>query len=224
MGKRVQRWALASASLAMMGVAAPALALSLGMVDTFQSGTTEGWSAGAASSIPPALVTSGGPAGAGDAYLYMVATGGLGPNSRLTAIAGPQWAGSYIATGVEGITLDVKNFGSTDLDLRLWLSGPLGATALSSSAVRLPAGSGWTPISFSLDISALSGQPGATLADTQQLRLYHSTTAGFPGDAVVAALGVDNVTAVPEPGQALLLAAGLLALGGRRWRRAPRPD
>jgi hypothetical protein len=55
------------------------------------------------------------------------------------------------------------------------------------------------------------------------LRLYHGTSAAVD---VAASLGVDNIAAVPEPGRALSLAAGLLALAStvrrRRLRTASR--
>ena len=40
------------------------------------------------------------------------------------------------------------------------------------------------------------------------------------GDSIVGSLGVDNITAIPEPSTALLVAVGLggLAAGGRRRR------
>ena len=85
------------------------------------------------------------------------ANGGVGAGSRLTAIAGPQWTGNYLAAGVDAITLDIHNFGSTTLQLRLWLTGLAGSSALSSIAVVVPAGSGWTPARFALDTSALTG-------------------------------------------------------------------
>ena len=216
MAGRVQRWAMAAAVLAPMGWALPAHALTLGMADTFQSGVDGGWSIGAASALPPVVVNSGGPAGAGDGYLSLVSIGGDVANSRLTVIAGPQWAGSYSASGVDGITMDVRNSGSTDLDLRLRLESPAGAIALSTSAVHVPAGSGWVAVSFSLAPSALTGQADAALANTLQLRLFHSSTAAFPGAPIVASLGVDNVTAVPEPAAAWLLLAGLATLAARR--------
>ena len=203
--------------------AAPALAITLGMSDSFQSGTDGGWSAGPASVNPPAVVASGGPAGAGDGYLLITASGGVGAGSRLTAIAGAQWSGDYGAADVDGITLDVQNFGSTTLQLRLWLAGPAGSTALSSTAVTVPAGSGWTAARFALDASALTGSAQnalAVLADVQQLRLFHSSSAAFPGEAIVAALGVDNISAVPEVPAAWLMVPGLLAIGALRKRRS----
>ena len=200
--------------------ATPAAAITLGMADTFQFGADGGWSAGPVSVNPPAVVASGGPAGAGDGYLLITATGGVGAGSRLTAIAGPQWSGNYLAAGVDGITLDVHNLGSTTLQLRLWLTGPAGSTALSSTALVVPAGSGWTPARFALDASALTGSALATLADVQQLRLYHSSTAAFPGEAIVAALGIDNISAVPEAPAAWLMVPGLLAVGALRKRRS----
>lgn len=203
--------------------ATPAAAVTFGMADTFQAGADGGWSAGLVSVNPPAVVASGGPAGAGDGYLLITATGGLGAGSRLTAIAGAQWSGNYLAAGVDAISLDIRNFGSTPLQLRLWLMGPAGGTALSSTAVTVPAGSGWTPARFALDASALTGSPQGTLAalaDVQQLRLFHSSTAAFPGEAIAAALGVDNISAVPEAPAAWLMVPGLLAVGALRKRRS----
>ena len=216
MGISSIRWWVASA-LAI--TALQAAALSPGMADTFESGADGGWSAGPASVAPPSVVSSGGPSGAGDGYLVLTALGGAGASSRLTAIAGPQWAGDYLSAGVDRISMDLKNLGSSTLNLRLWLAGPLGASALSFEAVTLATGSNWTAISFSLAPGALSGQALAVLADVQQLRLFHGTSAGFPGEPIVAALGVDNVSAVPEPATAWLLLAGLATAGALRRRR-----
>ena len=57
------------------------------------------------------------------------------------------------------------------------------------------------------------------LSGVRELRLTHASTAVFPGEPIVAMLGIDNVSAVPEPGAAALLLTGLLALAG--WRRRP---
>jgi len=193
-------------------VAAPAAAVSLGAVDSFESGA-DGWHVGIPSPAPPLVMASGGPAGAGDAFLLLGSVGGSGPGNRLTVIAGPQWAGDYAGAGVDRISLDVNNLGATPLDLRLWLQGTGGAGAVSAMAVNVAAGSGWTPISFALDADALLGQPLAALAGVFELRLFHSGSAGFPGPPIVASLGIDNVSAVPEPRSAWIWLSGLLALG-----------
>lgn len=199
---------------------APAWALSLGMADTFSGGADGGWSTGVASLAPPVVVASGGPAGAGDGYLRLTSLGGAGASSKLAAIAGAQWTGDYLAAGVDRITLDLVNLGSTDLSLRLWLAGPPGVAAVSTAAVLLPAGSGWTHASFALDAASLTGNPAAALPDVQQLRLFHGSSASFPGEAVAAVLGVDNITAVPEPAAAWLLVPGVAVLLGLRRRAA----
>ena len=84
----------------------------------------------------------------------------------------------------------------------------------------VPAGSGWTQAHFALDTSALTGSALAALADVQQLRLFHSSTAVFPGEAIVAALGIDNISTVPEAPAAWLMVPGLLAVGALRKRRS----
>lgn len=216
MAMRSQRWWVAVAALASLGLALPAHAVSVGMADTFESGSNGGWSMGAASLNPPVVVGTGGPTGAGDGYLSLTSIGGAFANSRMTVIAGPQWAGDYTDSGIEGITMQVRNSGSTDLDLRLRLAGPASIFALSTTAVHVPAGSGWVSISFPLAPTDLTGQAVATLADVQQLRLFHGSTATFPGERIVASLGVDNITAVPEPAAAWLWLAGLAAVGARR--------
>ena len=196
--------------------AGAASAISVGTIDTFQDGSTAGWSTGSASPNQPTNVGNGGAAGAADKYLLLTSTGGSGAGAKLVAFSGPQWGGNYIGAGVTGIQMMVNNLGSTDLSLRLYFEGTNFNTAFSSDAVLVHAGSGWTSVAFSALPSALS--PGAVdvLGSVAQFRLYHSVFAGAPsgGAPIVAQLGIDNVTAVPEPSEWVAMLAGLLVVAG----------
>jgi hypothetical protein len=201
---------------------APAHAVTPGQSDTFAGGVLAGWSNGPNNSLPPLNVASGGPAGAGDAYLLMRSTGTAGAGSRLVAISGPQWGGDYLAAGVAAISMDLNNLGATDLSLRLLVEGA-GASAISTTAFALQSQTGWVRATFALTPDALTGSdPAAVLASVVQLRVYHSSAAAFPGPAIAASLGIDNVTAVPEPGVPAMLAAGLALLAVAAHRRAAR--
>ncbi len=65
-----------------------------------------------------------------------------------------------------------------------------------------------------------------TLLSVGRLLFRHETGSPKPsmsgGTAVVGELGLDNVTAIPEPRTTLLLALGLTALAMGRRRRAQR--
>ena len=206
----------------------PAHAVSLGQIATLQDGSTLGWRAGPAHPLPPTVITTGGPGGAGDAYLQLQAIGGAGPASRLAAENILQWTGDYTAAGVTALTLDAFNFGPSDLSLRLLFDGSDGsnfARAWSTTPVLLPAGSGWQPLRFAITAADLTAEGGGSidlaLSQTYSVRLFHGAASNFPGGAVVATLGVDNITAVPEPAAALLMALGLGALLMLRRRRGP---
>lgn len=207
--------------VALCGMAAwPAGAVERGHSDTFEDGSTQGWSNGPGNPWPVQNIASGGPAGSDDAYLLTSATGVAGAGGRLVLISGPAWSGNYPLAGVTALTMDLSNMGSTELSLRLLVEGPQGASAYSTLPVRLSPGSGWTPVTFSALPGAFTGQGAAALSAATQLRLFHSTT-GFPGEAVAAVLAVDNITAVPEAGSASLLLSGLAVLGLRRLRGTP---
>jgi hypothetical protein len=207
--------------------------LSIGQRDTFEDGTTAGWTVallGMTSPTPPVTVPGGGPGGADDGYLLLGAIGGDGSGSRLVMINIRQWTGDFIAAGITGIRMDLNNLGANDLSLRLlfWDGevGPPVNLAFSTVPLLLPAGSGWTPALFPISPADLTAEVGSALAalhHTTQLRLYHGTDLAFPGEPVVASLGVDNITATPEPTSVVLLGSGLLALSWRTWRaRRPR--
>jgi hypothetical protein len=205
--------------------AGPALALNVGMVDTFQDGSTNGWETGSASPNPPVNQPAGGPAGALDSFMLATASGLHGPGGKLVVFNTVQWLGDYTTAGVKSISMDLDNFGSTPLDLHLQLTG-VGATAYTTTAVTVLAHSGWQHVSFSLLPAALTGSAAAVLGGVTELRLYHGSSAAFD---VVATLGVDNIAAVPEPASALSLGVGLLALAAiarpvaRRQARPLRP-
>lgn len=206
-------------------------AVTFRQVDTFQDGTTMGWFVPGPSPTPPANAGSGGPGGMGDAYLLLTATGGGGPGSRLSVLNDAQWSGNYGSAGVTMITMDLNNFGPDDLYIRLLFEdfagpGPPVNLALTD-AVFLKAGSGWQKAAFLIGpaaLTALSGTSAGALASADTIRIFHNPDPDFPGPGagippVNAALGVDNITALPEPATGALLAAGLLALLVRRFRK-----
>jgi hypothetical protein len=206
--------------------AAPAAAITVGQIDTFEDGTTDNWLVGvlgAPHPAPPQNISLGGPAGVDDNFLQLTAVGGAGAGSRLSVINLVQWSGNYLATGITAIVMDVKNLGPSDLALRLLVADPTGGPpnneAFSTVAIVVPTGSDWTRISFPLnpsDLFADMGNAAAALANVTELRIFHSPTAVFPGPAVAASLGIDNITAAPAPASLLLLISGILGLAA--WR------
>jgi hypothetical protein len=209
-----------------MLIAGNAIAVTIGQIDTFQSGTTEGWVAGGGPlgqvpPVPPHVVTSGGPGGSSDAYLVITSQGGSGPGSRLTAfnIFG-QWAGNYLASGIGAIAMDLNNLASTELTIRIEFENPFagGDEAVTNTGITLNPGSGWTHAVFPIglnSLTALEGTVSGALANTSVLRIIHA-----PGltDSVPTAgvLGVDNIAAVPEPATFLISGVAITFLALRR--------
>ena len=213
--------------------AAASAQVTFGQIDTFQSGTTQGWQAGANHPAPPANVASGGPGGAGDAFLRLTAIGGSGSGNALAAFNRAQWAGDYTAAGITQIVLNVSNFGPQDVFLRLlfWdrpLSGNPTNGAITD-AVVVPAGSGWQQASFLValpNLTPILGTAGAALTNCTELRLFHNPDPTYPFPPVgpppiSTMLGVDNIQAVPAPSSLVIAGLGLAALAHRRRRGHP---
>lgn len=202
-------------------------AVTLGQIDNFEDGTTQGWVAallGASHPSPPANIPSGGPAGVDDNYLQVTSIGGSGAGSKLVALNPAQWSGDYTSANVLAIEADVINLGSSDVMLRLMFEDPDGAppanVAVSTNAISLAVGSGWQHVRFGItaaDLTAVAGSVSTVLSHTTILRIFHSTTPTFPGESSVAQIGLDNIQAVPEP--ATLIALGLGGLAILRKRR-----
>jgi hypothetical protein len=112
-----------------------------------------------------------------------------GLSSRLVGINAAQWAGNYVAAGVAGISMDLRNFGGTELSLRLALYGAGGLVSVTHAFVALSSGSPWTRASFSLDPAMLTGDPLTVLASVLDIRLFHGTNAVFPGVVIASNLG-----------------------------------
>jgi hypothetical protein len=214
--------------------AAPIGAVTLGQTDTF-SASAEGWFAGggpmgAVPPLPPSVQSSGGPGGASDAFLRISSNGGGGPGSRLVAMNRTQWAGDYLTAGVGAIEMDLINLGTTDVTMRLLFEdptvGPPVNIAATSFGAFLPAGSGWMHVRFGItsdQLVEIAGDAAAALGGATLMRLYHSTTPIFPPVPLTAFVGVDNISAVPEPHAALSMVVGLALVGGvLHWRsKAP---
>jgi len=209
---------------------APAAAIVLNQVDDFQSGTLQYWTGGSAPTNQP----NGGPGGAGDRFLRITSGGGPGNLGVFNAM---QWAGSYQAAAVGRVSFDLNNFGPDPVSLRVMIltagceAGATGCTAwTSTNATVLPAASGWVIAEFSLaesDLTLVRGSLsyGATMSSVERLLLRHDAgTPHPPGIAsyVNAVVGIDNVTALPEPpGIPSLLASLLLLWSGRQPTRRP---
>ncbi len=85
--------------------------ITLGQIDTFEDGTQQGWG-----NTNTFLLTnpSNGPGGSNDHYLStmtLTASGG----DRLDVFNQSQWLGNYLAAGVTGVEMDLKNNNLFDL-------------------------------------------------------------------------------------------------------------
>lgn len=214
-------------------IAAPAI--TIGQVDTFQDGTTQGWVdalQGAISPVPPTVLANSGPNGAGDFALRLSSTGSAsGAGSKLVVNnVQPRWLGDYRAAFVTGLVLDLRNLGTTDLDLRVAVDGPAFGTTGGrwvSDDVFVPAQSGWQTLTFSLlagDLLAgdfAATDAATTLANVAVLRVLHAPTASYTGAPIASQVLVDNIEVLPEPSLALSLLAGCAlarAVGAGRQR------
>jgi hypothetical protein len=185
--------AIATAAMLM---AAPALALTIGQTDTFEDGTTNGWTSGVPNPLPPQNVATGGPGGANDNYLQLRSSGTFGAGSRLVAFNLGQWAGDYGTAGAGSVVMDVNNFGATDLSLRLLFTDLAGTNAAVTPVVAVPSGSGWMEVQFAIkatDLVVLAGSAAGALAATSEVRLMHNPLPTFPPAPVAATVGIDNI-------------------------------
>jgi hypothetical protein len=213
-------------------VARPALVLSAllsasvgyavtpGQIDTFQDGTTMGWSMGANAPTAVTHVATGGPAGTGDGFIRVVADGS-GPSGRMVFFNDDaRWLGDYQAANITAIAMDLRNMSNTAMTIRVaFRDGTTSGapTAISTLGLLLPANSAWTHAVFPVTAANLSFLNGATQSVLQSpvdIRILHVSTATYPGPFISASLGVDNIQAIPEPASVvLMLVGGLLVLG-----------
>jgi len=225
-------WSLALALGALLIRPAVGHAITVAQVDDFQAGTTQGWTNGAGGASL-ANIAGGGPAGALDRYLQ-VSSGSFGSVPNLITFNSSQWTGNYALAGVTQIAMDLKNFGTSALPIRIAIRESSGAGYSSSDGVAggafiLPVDNAWHHWEFSLSASALAAigapQPLATeLTAVPQLRLLSSAVASTSGDLLNAQIGVDNITAVPEPATLLTAALGFAVLLIYRCRRSAGRD
>ena len=207
---KVLRWFLGTLLLAGV-ILQPAVgsAVVLGQIDTFQDGTLQNWDAGLGGiepPFPPVVIPDGGPGGVGDHYMQITGIGGLpNPGSKVSVVnRNLQWAGNYLAAGVNVITLSLKNTGATDLVIRLSIgdvavgSVPPLNIAVTKDSVVLPVGGGWVTATFHLTPSRMAAARGnvpTALTNAGELRIMHNPNPTFPPPEKLGQLGVDNVKA-----------------------------
>ncbi|MEZ4793011.1 MAG: T9SS type A sorting domain-containing protein [Gelidibacter sp.] len=195
---------LLTSAIAMSQVAA-------NQVDDFEDGTTQNWGVGGGASNPPTNIATGGPNGTDDNFLSYTTTGNPGgPGSKMIIFSlDNQWSGNFTSENIVGIRFDVKVLGA-DLMLRIALSdqdsaGPDPTQIVTTNAVAVTAGTGWTTVTIpisSSDFTYLLGPNSINyvLANTSEMRILHNSNATWVGSAIGATLQLDNITALTSLG------------------------
>ena len=188
----------------------------------FQSGSNQGWVNGGAAP-DPVNMDDGGPLGQGDSYLRVTANGGGGPLSRLVVLnTNQRWTGDFASAGVTTVGMDLKNFGTEPLSMRVAFRETGGTWYASTTPFTLAADGAWHPAAFDLRNAGIVPSTGTTpvatgLTRVGEFRILHNESIDYKGAAVSSAFGVDNIAALPEPAGAAA-AAALLPLLARRRR------
>jgi len=172
-----------------LAFAASASAVLLSEFADFAAGpTTLGWQEGAASPNPPTLESE-----TGNSFVRNVASGGFGAGGRQIMFNAAQWTGDYLTAGVSAITLDLRNSGDTDLNIRLAFQSNTGSRAATTQAIELQAGSGWVAATFDLlDLALVSGADSTEqlLSNVNQMRILSAQSPAYRGDPIPSTLDV----------------------------------
>ncbi|HEY2882472.1 MAG TPA: hypothetical protein VGJ15_08565 [Pirellulales bacterium] len=244
--RRAAAWALSFTTalfVCCIGFSSSAFAITLGQVNDFQDGALSGWTGGGGTmmSVPSAqIITGGGPAGVGDNY--MLISSGSTSGNRLLTVGSSQWIGNFSAAGVNAVAVDLLNPSTIDLSMRAAIREGTQSSApgyVSSVAFNLPADNLWHHFVFPIDAADMTGingsgspapvpQPFATdIGNVVEFRILDAKTPMLMGEPfsstttpTSASFGIDNITAVPEPGGIVLLAFGalLLTIGATKIR------
>ncbi|MDQ6908008.1 MAG: PEP-CTERM sorting domain-containing protein, partial [Chloroflexota bacterium] len=186
-----------------------------------------GWQNGGQAPSPQ-IISTGGPAGAGDRYM-LATSDGSGAGGRLTVFNFQQWVGNnFVTAGVTAISIDLRNEGSVALSIRLAFQADTfnGAPGYLTAPMLLPVGSGWQHFTISVTSASLIAVGGPTPFNTffdngsGWMRIINEAgTSNLNGDPIVGRLGIDNIRAVPEPTSIALFAGGTLLLAAAARRR-----
>ena len=210
------------AALSFFLCCAPAGAqITLGKLTDFQNESTNGWGQGPLSSTPSFLVSTGGPAGAGDAFLENVSSGNSGAGGRQVVLNSVDWIGNFTAAGVTRVDAQMVNLGQSSLSMRIGIEDGNGTRYVSTTAIPLAADGQWHSLSFGVAPSDLSldrgfESPDQALATVTSFRFMSATNPTFQGDMISSTLGIDNIHAVPEPGGVFVVAATAILFARRR--------
>ncbi len=174
----------------------------IGLINDFESGTTQGWSEGAQSPNKPSNISTGGPAGADDNFLRNISSGvGQAGSKWLMFNTTNSWTGSWSSAGVSQVTLDVRNNSSSAITLRMALginNNQNNNGSIISSGVEIDANSDWQNITFDVTASDFNNPTTATstLNNVGAFRILINTNASWIGQTIAASVDVDNITTV----------------------------
>ncbi len=202
-------------------------AITLNQVDSFQ-GITDNWTDGHAGNNV-LVVSTGGPSGTGDPYLQ-VSSGSFGVEPRLITFNQMQWTGSYTAAGVGSVQMELKNFGTSALPIRITIRDVTGGQGFggysSTNAFTLPIDGQWHFATFNLNAASLTAVSSPTdplavvLTKVADLRILSSTVPSVTGDQLNARIGIDEITALPPPPSAWTGATSVNWVDAGNWTGA----
>jgi autotransporter-associated beta strand protein len=186
-----------------MSLCGVASAVTPNQVDSFQ-GSADNWNNGV-------VVDSGGPAGDGDSFLELF-SGSMGLKPRLITVNQTQWTGDFAAAGVGSLTMELKNFGTSPLPMRVTIRDQAGNSSIpgysTTNPFMLPADGQWHLALFNLTAADMTGvnPSGGTLdpfsfvlMNVAEFRILSSTVPAVVGDMIDAEVGIDDITALSPP-------------------------
>jgi hypothetical protein len=180
---------------------ASAPGISNGQIDTFEDGTSDFWLFG----FGPLPVNLGGPGGASDHYLEVMADGN-GMQGKFVAFNRNQWLGSYTLAGVSAIEMDLKAFsliGASNMTIRIAFRSatPTGSPGyVTTFGFPLVVDGQWHHVVFDFSTFTAIGLPpplSTVLTGPAELRIISAASPNsLTGDNLAGTLGIDNIHAI----------------------------